>query len=447
MKNVEVLTGDPKKAILKLSAPMVVSNLIFTLYNLVDGIWVAGLGPDALSAVGMFFPIFFVFIAISFGLSVGANSAVSRRIGAKRYDAACVAATLAVAMGILVSIPMTLSVVFLNGVMVFLGADGEILRLAVDYGSIMLLGSLFLVFSNVSAGILNGEGNARMAMYANAAGSLLNMVLDPIFIYLLGYGIAGAAIASVISMALSSIVFAFWFLSGRSYVRFRVAGWNLPTVFDLLRVGMPASLSMLTMSVAFMLINRVVIETGGSEGLAAYTSAWRLIQFGFVPLFGVSAALTAVSGAAYGARNPRKIGESLNYTVKLLLAVDAAILALMVAFAPQIALIFTYTEASAVMYEEIVRTIRIAAFVLLFAPLGVSSSAVFQGMGKGERSFAITVLRAIVFQVSLCYFLAVPFGFDGVLLGFVLGEALGCFTGFSWVRLTVRRLERCLPST
>ncbi len=77
MKSVEVLTGEPRKAILKLSVPMIISNLIFTLYNLVDGIWVAGLGPDALSAVGIFFPLFFIFIAISFGLSIGANSAVS----------------------------------------------------------------------------------------------------------------------------------------------------------------------------------------------------------------------------------------------------------------------------------------------------------------------------------------------------------------------------------
>lgn len=439
MKSVEVLTGEPRKAILKLSVPMIISNLIFTLYNLVDGIWVAGLGPDALSAVGIFFPLFFIFIAISFGLSVGANSAVSRRIGAKRYEDACVAATLAIVLGFLVSIPMTVSTLFLEPAVSLLGGEGEILRMAVEYGQIMLLGSFFLVFSSVSAGILNGEGNAKMAMYGNAAGSVLNMILDPIFIYVLNLGVAGAAYASVLSMVVSCAVFVFWFLSGKSYVKIKL-GWDWKIVFDLLRVGMPSSLSMLTMSIAFMLINRIIIETGGSEGLAAYTSAWRLINFGFVPLFGTSAALTAVSGAAYGAKNARKINESLTFAVKLLLAVDIVILALMVAFAPQIALIFTYTEASVIMYDEIVRTIRVAAFVLLFAPLGVSSSAVFQGMGKGERSFAITLLRALIFQVSLCYLFAIPLGYTGVLLGFVIGEALGCFTGFGWVKLTLRRL-------
>jgi len=127
----------------------------------------------------------------------------------------------------------------------------------------------------------------------------------------------------------------------------------------------------------------------------------------------------------------------LNYAVKLLL-VDAAILFAMVAFAPQISTIFTYTEASAVIYDEVVKTIRITAFILLFAPLGVSSASVFQGMGMGERSFAITILRSVVSQVSLAYLLAIPFGFEGVLLGIVLGEAVGCFVGFGWAKFTVR---------
>jgi Na+-driven multidrug efflux pump len=143
-------------------------------------------------------------------------------------------------------------------------------------------------------------------------------------------------------------------------------------------------------------------------GLAAYTSTWRLIHFGFVPLFGMSVALTAVTGAAYGARNPKKIEESLNYAVKLLLLIDAAILSAMVAFAPQISTIFTYTEASAVIYDEVAKTIKITAFILLFAPLGVSSASVFQGMGKGERSFAITVLRSVVSQFLLPIYLQFP---------------------------------------
>ncbi len=438
-KNLETLMGEPRKALTKLSIPMIISNFVFTLYILADGVWVAGLGPNALSAVGIFFPLFFIFLAISLGLNVGSNSAISRRIGARDFRGASLTATHAFLVGFLVSIPMTASALLLTPAMTFLGAVGEVLQLSIEYGRIMVLGSVFLVFNNTSMGILNGEGNAKRAMYANTIGSVLNIILDPVFIYVLNLGVAGAAYASVFSMIISSSVFLFWFLTGKTFVKPEFPfKWDWKIVFDLFRVGMPSSLSMLTMSVAFMLINRLVIETGGNVGLAAYTSAWRLIHFGFVPLFGMGAALTAVTGAAYGSGNPKKIDESLNYAVKLLLLIDAAILFAMVAFAPQISKIFIYTEASAVIYEEVVKTIKITAFILLFAPLGVSSASVFQGMGMGERSFAITILRSVVSQVSLAYLLSIPFGFEGVLLGIVLGEAVGCFVGFGWAKFTVR---------
>ncbi|WP_290597177.1 MULTISPECIES: MATE family efflux transporter [unclassified Archaeoglobus] len=181
--------------------------------------WVAGLGPNALSAVGIFFPLFFIFLAISLGLNVGSNSAISRRIGAKDVRGANLTAIHAFLVGFLVSIPMTASVILLTPAMILLGAGGEVLQLSIEYGRIMILGSVFLMFNNTSMGILNGEGNAKRAMYANTIGSVLNIILDPIFIYVLNLGVAGAAHASVLSMVISSAVFLFWFLTGKTFVK------------------------------------------------------------------------------------------------------------------------------------------------------------------------------------------------------------------------------------
>ncbi|MEM3928631.1 MAG: MATE family efflux transporter, partial [Archaeoglobaceae archaeon] len=182
-EGIEILTASPRRALLKLSAPMIVNNVVFTLYNIADGIWVAGLGAIALAALGIFFPLFMIFIALSFGLSVASSSAISRKIGAQDIQGARMVAMHAFAMAVFVSV-LIMSLIFnLESALRILGAEEEVLRLSIEYGSIMVLGSFLLVFNSVSAGLLNGEGNAKRAMIANVMGSTLNIVLDPIFIY------------------------------------------------------------------------------------------------------------------------------------------------------------------------------------------------------------------------------------------------------------------------
>ncbi|MEM0202420.1 MAG: MATE family efflux transporter [Archaeoglobaceae archaeon] len=440
-ERIELLMGNPKRALLKLSAPMVINNIVFTLYNIADAIWVAGLGAVALSALGIFFPLFMIFIALSFGLSVASSSAVSRRIGARDLEGVRVVATHAFAMSVIVSTLIMSLILQLENAMRILGAEGEVLRLSLEYGSIMVLGSFFLVFNNVSAGLLNGEGNAKSSMYANVAGSLLNIVLDPVFIYVLSLGVAGAAYASVLSLCISSAIFAYWFYSGKSYAKPYLCKWSWKTAFDLLRVGIPASIGMVIMSVSIIFVNRIILAIGGEEGVAIYTSVWRLMQIGFIPLFGISGALTAVSGASYGARSAKNLRKAYNYALKLTLRINALILVFMLIFAPQISYIFAYTEESSVIYEGLVSSLRILAFILIFAPIGIVTSATFQGMGKGEKALSLTVLRVST-QVMLAYVLAIRLGigFEGVLFGMVLGDAISALLGFSWVKIEMSKV-------
>jgi len=440
MRNVQILTGDPKKALMRLSVPIMISNLVFTLYNLADGIWVAGLGTDALSAVGIFFPLFIILSALSMGIGIGATSAISRKIGAGDKAGAENTAMHAILFGFVISLATMSTFPFLEVLLKTVGAKGEVLKLSLDYSRVILLFSPFLVFNNAFVGILNGEGNTKRTMYANVTGALLNMMLDPLFIYVLGFGIAGAAYATSLSLIVSFIIMLYYFIGKRTFLRLGGFKADRKITANILRVGLPSSVSMLSMSVAIIFLNLIIIETGSSDGIAVFTSAWRIIHFGLIPLFGIAGAVTPIIGASYGAKNAENLKTAYLHAVITSIKIELLIALTIAIFAPQFARLFTYTEASSNIYSDLILTLRFLSVFLPFAPLSFMTIATFQGLGKGERSLAITLMRTIIFQLSFAYLFAVNLRmrFLGVLLGVVLGNVAASLIAFIWGLATIR---------
>ena len=446
-EGVKLLTGDPERAIVRLSIPIMVSNFVFTLYNFADGVWVAGLGADSLSAIGLFMPLFFMFISLSMGLGIGAGSAISRRIGARDKKGADNVAVHALILSFVLGAGITSVYFRLEEILISLGAHGNVLTESMRYARIMVLGSIFLVFNNVSVGILNGEGNAKRAMYANVAGSVLNMILDPVFIYFLKLGISGAAYASVISMMLSSIMIVYWmFYNSKTYVDVSFVDFRPSSsiVSDILRVGLPSAFAMLAMSISIMILNLMIVRADGTDGIAVFTSAWRVVHFGFIPLFGFAGAGTAVMGSAFGAGRIDKLERAYRYAVSLAVKIELIMASAFILTAPVTAIAFTYSQDSFRIYDELVSVMRILPAFLPVAPLGIITSSMFQGMGKGERSFLITLLRTIILQITLAYILAFIFdlGFFGIIAGIVTGNIMAGFVAFGWGLLTIRGLRR-----
>ncbi|CAD6494164.1 MAG: MatE [Candidatus Argoarchaeum ethanivorans] len=205
-KGVKTLLGDPKKAIIKLSLPMIAAMSIQAIYNLADAIWVSGLGANALAAIGFVFPFFFLAIGLSNGLGIGAASAISRRIGASDKPGADNIAVHTIALMLLFVVVFTVPLfAFAREIFVFIGAV-NVIGMTVAYGKVVIAGSIFIFFTNIANAILRGEGDVKRAMYAMALGAGLNIVLDPIFIYTFDLGIAGAAWATLLSLSITSIV-------------------------------------------------------------------------------------------------------------------------------------------------------------------------------------------------------------------------------------------------
>ncbi len=370
-EGVRILTGEPERAIVKLSIPIMVSNLVFTLYNFADGVWVAGLGADSLSAIGLFMPLFFMFVSLSMGLGIGAGSAISRKIGAGDKRGADNVAVHALILSFILGVSIMSVYLRLEQILSALGAHGNVLDESLRYARVMVLGSIFLVFNNVSVGILNGEGNAKRAMYANVTGSALNIALDPVFIYLIGLGITGTAVASVISMLASSLMIVYWMLyNSRTYVSISFRGFrpDRSIIFDILRVGLPSAFAMLAMSISIIILNLMIVRVDGTDGIAVFTSAWRVIHFGFIPLFGFAGAGTAVMGSAYGAKRVDRLERAYRYAISLAVKIELVMASIFIITAPITAMAFSYSQDSSRIYEELVFVMRILPAFLPVAP-------------------------------------------------------------------------------
>jgi len=446
-KRVAMVTGDPKRAIRNLSIPMIISMLLMMAYNLVDSIWVAGLGPNSLAALGFVTPVFMMVVGLGNGLGAGANSLISRCIGAKNKKGSDNAAIHSILLTLILSIVLTLFIlVFLKDILLAMGA-GESLELAVQYGQIIFAGLIFLIFSSVASGILRAEGDVKRPMYAMAATAILNVVLDPIFIYYFGWGVSGAAAATVISAIISSALILYWLLLKRdTYVSLSrkdfKASWNV--IKDILSVGLPASAEFFVMSILGIVLNIMLVITGGTDAVAVYTAGWRVVMIAMIPAIGIGTAAITVAGAAYGSRKYNNISTALNYSVKLAVGVACITGLIIYVFAPYIASIFAYSSASAFMAPSIAAFLQVMCLFLIVVPFGIAASSVFQGMGKGLTSLILTVIREVLFMSVFAYLLAFTLGIGehGIWWGIVIGGAFGCGIAYIWAARYIKGLKR-----
>jgi len=450
-EGVRTLLGDPRKAVLKISVPMMIAMFVSSMYNVADAVWVSGLGSNALAAVGLFFPFFMMIIALASGIGVGGSSAISRRIGERNKEAADNTAIHTFVVGIVIAGAVSLPFIpFLNQIFVSMGSDVSVAGMASRYARILFGGSIFLFLSYIGNAILRGEGDAKRAMYAMVVGSALNIILDPVFIYTFKLGVAGAAWATLISMVISFIPVAYWlFVKKDTYVDMSLKDFrpDRKIAKEIFRVGVPASLAQLSMSIAMFGLNWIILGVGGDDGIAIFTSGWRVTMIGIIPLLGMAIGVTAVTGAAYGARDMEKLEAAYLYGIKIGMGVEIVVAVSTAIFASQIAYLFTYSEGSASLYGELVNFLRWMVLFYITTPLGMLTSSMFNGIGKGERALTVTVLRTIILQIAMAYLFAMvlDFGLTGVWMGIVTGNVTAALVSFTWGKMTISHLKKDMP--
>ena len=449
-KNVELMRGEPEIAVKKLAIPIMISMLLTASYNIVDGIWVAGLGQAAIAGIGFVTPIFMILNGVSVGLGNGATSSIARAVGARNHEGASKSATHSLLIFLIASIIFTILLLIIQEPLLkTYGASGQSLTEGIKYGTPFFLGLFAFIFANGGSGVLRGEGDMKRAMYAMIVSVVLNFILDPLFIYVLNLGSAGASLATIVSSVGSAIVILYWILIKKdTYVNvgFKEFKFESEIAKDILKVGIPSSLDMLMMSIAMSLYLIFISSIGGEYGIASFTSGQRLYLFGIMPLTAIGSAVAAVSGSAFGAKNWNYLERTHTYGTKFATAIALAIMLILVIFAPQLSLIFAYTPETAPLIPEITNFLRIASFGLLLVGIGMPSSFFYQGIGRGTTSLCWTIIREVIFTVSCTYLFGIVlnWGLTGIWTGLAVGRILASILNFTYARYTIRKLKTTL---
>ena len=443
--SVDIMLGNPKKALIKMSIPLIVSLIITSFYNLIDAAWVSGLGADALAGVGFFTPIFMILVGFGNGLGSGAAFALSKYLGENNKQKANNASVHSIILDIVISMILTiLLLIFLNPILNTMGA-GQTIGYATDYGVIIILGSIFIIFSNALYGIFRGEGDTTRPMYAMIISAILNMVLDPIFIYTLNLGVKGAAIATIISSVFVILMLLYWFyIKKDTYLK---PNWNnfnfkMDISIDIVKVGIPASIQLLNNAFFAAVFSALLAYVGSTDSVAVYSTGWRVVIIGTTPLLAIGTALISVIAANYGAKNYNNIQIAHRYAMKVSIVIGIIVAVLTNVFAGDIASVFASSGSSVRIAQELTSFL---AWIVIYYPtmgVGVASTYVFQGIGKGITAMFQTIMRETGFTIFFAYLLAIVFGFGvwGAWMGIVLGEVVSNNITMVWADWEIKKL-------
>ncbi|WP_298523768.1 MATE family efflux transporter [uncultured Methanobrevibacter sp.] len=434
-ENIESIIGSPRKAINKLAFPTIFSMLLMFVNNLIDSFWVAGINADALAALGFISPLYLVIIGLGSGVGAGANSLISRYVGADRIEDANNAVIHSIILTVIVSaIVLIIGIFFLNDLIVLLGAS-SVSTYCLSYGQIIFLLNIVFLAPNVTASIFRAEGDVKRATNPLILTAILNMILDLILIYGLNLGIFGAGLATVIASLAGFVLMLYWiYIKRDTFFKFRFSyykrKWEIYK--EILVVSLPAGTEEIIFSLVAIILNYLIMVTAGVGEVAAFTIAWRFICIAFLPCMAIGIATITVSGVAYGARNWENFNETIKYSTLLSLGITLLICAVFFVFANPICGVFNFQASNTALVGRAAEILKILVFYNCLISFGATAAYTYQGVGSGFKSLGLTVLRELVLSMAFAYLFGITLdmGVFGVYLGAIIGMNIGSIIGF-----------------
>jgi len=429
--------------LLKFSAPAIIGMMVNSLYNLVDAIFVGqGVGALALAGLTVSFPLQMAVLSLAIMVGVGSASILSRALGAGNEELARRAAGSAFfIIGFLGVLVTTLGLVFLEPMLRVFGATEAVMPYAREYMSIIFIGSLFYTFTVAINHLVRAEGNATFSMIVMLVATGLNLILDPIFIFVLDMGIGGAAIATVISLVTASVAILAWYLSGKSQLKIGMqhVRFDLGIVRDTFAIGSSTLARSVGGSLMAIALNNSINHYGQDIHLAIIGATNRLLIFIFLPMIGLVQGLQPIVGFNYGAKNFGRVRSALRLAITVATVYCSVMFVLVMLMAgPMMGVFGSETELQNIGGP----VLRILSLMLPFLGFQVICASYFQSIGKAGIALFLGSARQILFLVPLLLILPQYFGLDGIWYSVPMADFLATVSTAAWVALELRHLHK-----
>ncbi|OHB84278.1 MAG: MATE family efflux transporter [Planctomycetes bacterium RBG_16_64_12] len=436
--------GSIPYLLLTFSAPAIVGMLAQALYNVVDRIFVGqAVGPLGIAGTTVAFPFMLIVMAFGMLIGFGATALVSIRLGEQKRDEAERVLGNAVVLLVGVSILLTaIGLALLAPLLTLFGSSEKILPYASDYLRIIVLGTVFQTVGFGLNAVIRGEGNPRIAMVTMLIGALLNTILDPIFLFGFGWGMRGAAAATIIAQAVSALWVLGYFLGGRSLLVLQVKNLRLrwSTCAAILALGSPMFAMQIAASVLNAILNNQLRIHGGDLAISAMGIIYAVVLFIAMPVFGINQGAQPIIGYNFGARNFDRVKRTLLAAVLAATGVTSAGFLVVMLFPSQVVWLFNHEDAA--LMELGTHAIRICLMMLPIVGFQIVSSSYFQAVGKPKQAMFLSLSRQVLLLIPAVLLLPYFFGLGGVWAAMPTADLGSSVLTGIWLLLELRHLGR-----
>lgn len=438
--------GEEKitKLLFRQALPATIGMLVMSLYNIVDTIYIGkGIGTLALAGVSVSLPIIMLFLAISLTIGIGAASIISRSLGSGNLEK--VKDTLGNYILMLVvfsSIIVSLGYTFLTQIINFFGATPDIFNYAIEYASILLPGAIFFIFISSANNIIRSSGHAKNAMFSMLIGAVINLILDPIFIFYLNLGVKGAAYATVISWMISAIyILYYYFKINTIKINLKHLRLKVSIAKEILAVGASSFARQLSASIMIIVVNVALATFSTSLAIAAFGIISKLTMFITMPLFGIIQGMQPIIGFNWGGKKYNRVKETLLLSIKITSIFSLISFIFLILFPVTIVSVFTKD------IELINLASNALKIVILMLPLiGIQlvAGGFYQSLGKARAAFILSILRQMILLVPLVLILPIYYKLPGVWYSFPISDFLAFLITIVFIYKEIHLLNKLI---
>lgn len=413
-KNIDLLANEPVyKAIIKLSIPMVMGMMVQVFYNLVDTYFIGMLGDSSqLAASNIALPIFILLMGIASIIGTGASSYISRCLGSKDYEQANKTTSISAGLLLMIAIIVTvLGLAFCKPLVKALGASGDTYEYTYQYVSIMLIGSIAVIGNFAFGQLLRAEGSAMKSMMGMVIGTILNLILDPIFIFKFNLGVSGAALATIVGNMVGFIYYLACFIKGNTVlkIKLRLFSFDKKILGEIFKIGLPSSFNQILMGAATIVANNIAIQYG-TQTVAGMGVAAKIMMIGTFIFIGFSTGCQPIIGYSYGAGDLNRAKEVIKIGTRLTCIIGIVLLVVFAISSPILIGLFT-KEAKVIDKGTVI--LRALIWSLPFVGGQMIATTAAQSMGKAIPAMILSISRQGLLYIPLLLILNAVLGFNG----------------------------------